>query len=163
MLRTIFIFFMLSVAGVYIQSSFFPKVFPFSLSPDFILVLVVWIALFKEERSALLGAFFLGLLSDFASGLYLGPQAAGSVLACMLVQGVSRHVYADRFFSIAMVSGISSLVKQLAARILVLSFTGFQSIFDISLYVLFGQAALTAAVAPLIIHYVLFPRKKKVL
>lgn len=163
MLKTIVTFFVLSLTGIYFQSSFFPKIFPFDVAPDFILILVLWVALFNEERAALLGCFFLGLLSDFASGLYLGPQALGAVVACMLVQGFSKHVYADRFFSIATVSFLASLVKQITARVLVLSYVGFSSFSEMSIYILLGQALLTAMFAPVFLKLMLVPRKKKVL
>jgi rod shape-determining protein MreD len=161
MLRTILIFLILSVTGIYLQSSFIPRVFPFDIAPDFILILVIWVALRNEERAALLGSFFLGLLSDFASGIYLGPQALGAVLACALVQGFSRHVYADKFLSIAVVTSCASLIKQLSSRLLVLSFTGFNSIHDFGIYILIGQSLLTALFAPVVIQLIFVPRRRK--
>jgi rod shape-determining protein MreD len=162
MLKTIITFFILSVFGVYLQSSLFSKLFTNPIAPDFILILVVWVSLFKEAKIALLGSFFLGLLSDFSSALYLGPPAAAAVVSCMFVQGVSKHVYAERFLSISFLSFFVSILKQLSARLIVLSFIGFQAIYDVSFYVLFGQAFLTAIFAPLIIQFFLLSKKKKV-
>jgi rod shape-determining protein MreD len=163
MLKTILVFFILSVSGIYLQSSLLPRILLLEIAPDFILILVVWVALSSEVRSALLGAFFLGLLSDFASGVYLGPQAFGSVAACVLVQGFSRHVYADRSLSIAMVAGIASVIKQLSAIIMVISFTGFQLFFDLSILLMAGQAVFTALCAPLVLKFILLPGKKRIL
>lgn len=161
MLKTIVVFIVLSLVGVFFQSSFLPEFSPFGVVPDFILVLVIWISLFYEEKSALWGAFFLGLLSDFSSGMYVGPQASGCILACVFVRAFSRHVYADRFLSLAMVTFIVSLIKQISARILVLSFIGFKTVHDMSMHTLLVQALLTSIIAPLLLRFILSPRRKK--
>jgi rod shape-determining protein MreD len=161
MLKTIAVFIVLSLVGIFFQSSFLPEFSPAGVVPDFILVLVVWISLFHEEKNALWGAFFLGLLSDFSSGMYIGPQASGCILACVFVRAFSRHIYADRFLSLAMVTFIVSLIKQFSARLLVLSFIGFKTIHDMSLYTFFVQALLTSIVAPVILRFILAPRRKK--
>jgi rod shape-determining protein MreD len=161
MLKTIVVFMILSLIGIFIQSSFLPEVSPAGVAPDFILVLVVWISLFHDEKNALLGAFFFGLLSDFSSGMYVGPQASGCIMACVFVRAFSKHIYADRFLSLAMVTFFVSLIKQFSARLLMLSFIGFRTIHDMSLYTLFMQALLTGIVAPLILRFILAPRRKK--
>jgi len=162
MIKTVGSFLFLSLLGVFIQGSLFPKLLFFSAAPDFILILVVWVSLTYEDAAALLGSFLLGLLSDFASGIYIGPQAAGALLACVLIRAISKHVYADRFASVITVVILASIAKQAVARTIVLAFIGLQALDELGIGTFFFQAIFTGLIAPFVLRFALSKRKRKV-
>lgn len=110
-ITAIFLFF--TMIGLFISASVFHATFPAAVAPDFILILGVALAFYFPGKWGLLLAFSLGVLGDFASAQYLGPNAAGLVVAFCLVGMISNRLYADRFIALMILTFICSLAKSL--------------------------------------------------
>ncbi len=85
-MRIIITFVLAALIGLTIQASVVHTSAPAAVAPDFILILTVAIALFYHSPGGALGAFLLGMLADFASAQYVGPNAAGCVVSFVLVR-----------------------------------------------------------------------------
>ncbi|HMO17519.1 MAG TPA: rod shape-determining protein MreD [Oligoflexia bacterium] len=155
MLKKILKLSLLLAIGVILQGSVFPKFLPFLSPPDLLLILVLWVALSSPDIISVYTCFALGLAGDFFSGLYLGPQALGALIACVLVKGISRHIYADQFLSLALVALIASLFKQFSGRILLFVFIGFSDPSEFSLSLIIFQSLSTSLIGALILRYAL--------
>ena len=67
-----------------IQGTLIKPLSPSAIAPDFILMFVVFLALYHPTAVGMVGAFLLGCAGDFASGEFVGPNAAGCVVAFCL-------------------------------------------------------------------------------
>lgn len=118
--------------------------------PDILLVLVVFLGLFQRSVSGLSGAFSLGLLGDFASGVYLGPSAAGSVTAFMLSGLIANRVYAEKAPAVFFITAACSLVKNFTAMGLLAVYVRDAALWNPNnWHVLFLEALLCGLLAPL--------------
>lgn len=112
-MRIFVTFFLAALIGLTIQASMIHTSSPAAVAPDLILVLTVAIALFYHSPGGAIGAFLLGLLADFASAQYLGPNAAGCVIAFCLVGLIANRVYADKLFAVFIIVFVCSIAKSL--------------------------------------------------
>ena len=113
MIRPIIIFLVAGLIGLFIQATLIHSSMPASAAPDFILILVVVVSRQLHTPWGALAAFALGLLADFASAQYLGPNAGGCVLAFLLVGMIANRVYADKVIAVFLITALCSLVKSL--------------------------------------------------
>lgn len=111
MIRLIIVFLVACFVGLFIQAALVHSSVPAAAAPDFILVLVVIIALNYQTVPGMLGAFCLGLLADFASGQFVGPNAAGAIVAFSFVGILASRVYADKGLAVMVITFLSSLAK----------------------------------------------------
>ncbi|HQH29116.1 MAG TPA: rod shape-determining protein MreD, partial [Oligoflexia bacterium] len=111
MLRLVCIFTLACLLGVFLQSTLIHGTVPSAAAPDVLMILVVIIALRVRTVGAVIGAFCLGLISDFASGQYVGPNAAASVVVFSLVGAIASRVYADRALALMVIVFLCSLAK----------------------------------------------------
>ena len=114
-MRLIFVFLVAGLTGLMIQATLVHSSFPAAVAPDFILILTVAVALYYHNVPGLVGAFALGLLADFASSNYLGPNAAGCVVAFCLVGLIANRVYADKVIAVFILSFVCSVAKTATA------------------------------------------------
>lgn len=153
MIRLLMIFSFTCVMGLFFQAALIHSSIPAAPAPDFILILVVITALNYQNVFGMIGAFVLGLLADFASGLFIGPNAAGAVVAFSLIGVIASRVYADRGFGVMLITFFSCLVKSAVYAIMhVVYINGaMHEILQLSvLKLVLIEAALTALVAPLL-------------
>ena len=85
MIRVFLIFFVLTGLGLFTQGTLLPASQSWFTAPNIIVILILIIGLYVRSISGLLSAFFLGLVSDFANAYYVGPAAAGAVIAYWIV------------------------------------------------------------------------------
>jgi rod shape-determining protein MreD len=152
-LITLFCFF-----GLFIQSSVIHSNFPGFIAPDFILLVVVIIGLQSPGVGGLFVSFLLGLFADVASGVYLGPQAAGCVIAFCLTIGIAKRVFAEQSFAVASICFWASLAKTSTYLLLLMFYVSPELLTRGSLTILLLEALLTALVAP--VFYKMFISKK---
>jgi rod shape-determining protein MreD len=127
---------------------------PAAAAPDIIMVLVVVLGLHFRTVAAIIGAFCLGLLSDFASGQFVGPNAAASIVVFGLVGIIATRVYADRAIALMLIVFFCSLAKSVTVVSMYLFYlddyiselTRFPVLRTIGL-----EAVLSALVAPLVL------------
>lgn len=137
-------YFLFICLGVFIQSALGRL---FSFSPDFLLVLVIALAFLMQNAAGVIVAFFLGLLSDLSSGVYLGPFAASYVCVFCFAGAISRRVFADKFIAIMGITFMSCLVKSLVLTLFIYYFTE-NSILNLKTYLI--EAALCTLISPLV-------------
>ncbi len=154
MLRACILFLLASFLGLIIQSSVIHGTIPSAPVPDMILVLVVIIALKFRSVAGLIGVFTLGLLSDFASGQYVGPNAAGSLAVFGLVGAIVNRVYADRGLALMVIVFLCSLAKSTVVASMFSLFleNSLSQVVQFSVMkLMLLEALLSAVVAPLLL------------
>ena len=112
-IRTILLFSVAVILGLFIQGTFVRSFAPGAYAPDIILILIVMVALSAPTVWGLLAAFILGLLADFSTALYVGPNAAGAVVAFGFVVFCSSKVFADKWLAISALTFVASCLKSL--------------------------------------------------
>ena len=137
------------LAGLFIQATLIHSAFPAAVAPDLLLVLVVLLALHQRSVGNVILSFFLGVLADFASGQFIGLNAAGMVVAFALVGLISSRVYAERSFAIALITFLCSLVKSLVCLLMLFVYAGAETVASNLWQVVLFEAILSAVSAPL--------------
>jgi rod shape-determining protein MreD len=151
-MRIALVFLVAAFTGLLIQATLVHSSFPAAMAPDFILILTVAISLFYHSAWGALSSFALGLLADFASAEYLGPNAAGCVLAFCLVGLIANRVYADKGIAVGIIAFVCSLAKS-ATVFCVLYFYVDEFVFSQSLFhSMMWEAFLSALLAPLVLR-----------
>ena len=154
------IFIVLSLSIV-LQSSVVTHAMPAGFIPDLLLVVVLLASLRMENTMSLILAFSSGLFQDFTSGRYVGPHAAGSVVAVYFLIVISKHIYADRYASIALVCFLCAFLKQSVSYLVVMAFLGLRSLTFTALLLEIFYIALTSALFSPLVSRLLFSSKIK--
>lgn len=160
MLRSFLLFGAVALLGILMQATLFSGVLPMSVVPDFILILAVYLALFHRSPGGVLGAFLLGLFGDFATGLYLGPSAAGAVVAFVVTAVLVEKIYSESIAShmiLLFASGVAQSVTRMVLMLLYLGGIGFSYV---SIVGLIWEAAITALIGPFVFR-LLSPNRQR--
>lgn len=101
--------------GVLLQTTLF-HVLPLHLrlSPDVLLVIVVFLGLHRHTVGAVLTAFVLGYVQDAVSGGAVGLNAFGMVAVYVLVYLTCRRLWVDNVLSKVVLVFLASSVKAVA-------------------------------------------------
>ena len=153
-LTTFLVYFFACAGGLFLQSTVFHTSFPFIPAPDFIVILVVALALRSPSVSGAVGVFLMGLFADVVSGQFLGPNAAGSVVAFLVVVNIATRVYAERFFAVMLVVFLCSMVKSLVQLLLLATYLDGDYFAQATLWQLVTEACLSALFAPIVLGVV---------
>ena len=145
--------------GLYIQGTLIKAVAPAAIVPDFIVVLLIFLALNYPTLSGLVGAFVLGLAADFASAVFLGPNAAGAILCFGLTVFISKKIYAENFVALGMLTVLGSLVKTGTVVLLLALYAHVNALAGVVSY-MFIEALLTGIVAPPTIKLLYFAKRR---
>ena len=155
MIRLALLYLIAALLGLFIQATMIHSSFPAAPAPDLILVLVLILAITYRTVPGLIGAFLLGLLADVASGQFLGPNAAGALVAFGIVGVLASRVFADRIVAVVFIAFFCSLAKSITV---ITMFTVYlndnllgRDLIDIVLL----EAAFSALVAPLVLKLML--------
>ncbi|MDD2365463.1 MAG: rod shape-determining protein MreD [Desulfuromonadaceae bacterium] len=89
------LFFSIVLSSIVIQVSLLPLFLRPSFKPDFLLVIMVFIALRGSLQSGAPLAWLLGMLDDVFSGMYLGLNAFTFLISFIVIKSVSDRLYAD--------------------------------------------------------------------
>lgn len=147
MIRVILKYIFIALFGVFIQSTLAKSGL---YSPDCLLVIAVVLAFTMQNISGLFCSFFLGLLSDLSSGVYLGPYAAAYVCAFCFAAAISRRVFADRPLAVISVTFLACIIKSLVFSGFVMYFVDSAPISILSLRIFFFEAVLTSLISPIV-------------
>ena len=93
--RTALLFIFTVIVSIVIQVSLLPVFIRPSFKPDFLLVIMVFIALRSSFAAGAPLAWLLGMLNDACSGLYLGLNAASFLISFLVIKSISDRLYAD--------------------------------------------------------------------
>ena len=109
-IKKAFLYFLIILASLTLQSTFLSLGL---VAPDLILILIVAVSINYQSIPGLLFCFFLGLIVDFSSGVYLGPNTAAYVGVFSFIAAVSKRLFADRIFAILALTFMASILKSL--------------------------------------------------
>lgn len=151
MIRLAVTFFIAGLIGLLIQATMLHSVSPTIIAPDVILMLVIFIGLSYQSALGAVGSFALGILADFASGKYVGPNASGCLFAFLLVVVVSKKVYAERWVAVTILSFFCSIFKSLTYISLMATYVSSSFFAGTELRRMFFEALLTALFAPIVL------------
>ena len=146
MVRTSFLFLLIALVGLFLQSVMRGELV--AVVPDIVLVLVVIVALLYPSVPGLLACYALGLLADFATARFLGPNAAGCVVAFALAVTVSNKVYADRLVGVAMITFLCSIAKALTLLSMLSAFLSSHQPHAFAAKTILLESLFTAVLAP---------------
>lgn len=152
MLRVVAVFVVSAFIGLLINATLVHSSFPGSIAPDFILILSVAISFFYHTPLGVVGAFLLGIAADLASGLYIGPNAAGCVVAFCLVGMIANRVYADKIVAVFIITSICSVAKSFTFLLLVFLYVPDRVLPEDILRLVLAEALLSGLVAPLVLR-----------
>ncbi len=152
MIRVTCIALVAGLMGLFVQATLIHSAFPAAIAPDFILVLVVLLALRERSLPFLFLAFLLGILSDFASGQFLGLNSAGMVVAFGLVGVISTRVYAERSLAIAFITFVCSIAKSAVCFVMLMIYISADVVTSSLWRVVFIEALLSALAAPILLY-----------
>lgn len=151
-------FLLLAVIVLTLQSAVGPRLALLGARPDWLLVVVVFLALYAPPQDAVLGAALIGLGGDLLSIERLGLLVLSYVLAALVIVGVREHVFKNAHTT----RFILTLVVGLALR---LGWTAYyRTLYDLSgsvglellQYVVWGAVYTACWAVPLhfgLVHY----------
>jgi len=157
MAKTILLFFIAFICGVFIQGTLLHSVLPSIVSPDLLVILAVFLGLRARTPWGAVGAFIIGLGADFASAKFLGPCAAGSVVAFASTVFVANHFFSEKWFTVSITALLASLAKNLTQVFILVAFTEMELFKAQFFSTILIESVLTAAFAPLVVK-LLAPR-----
>ncbi len=119
--------------------------------PNFLLLQLVYLAV-KEEMGpgGALFAFFLGLLLDTFSGVYLGLSGFSFLAIYLVLRLLRDQLYTDSSTLMVVVAFLSTMAHGLLSLLLLLLFSAANGIYATLLAALIPQALVSALVASLI-------------
>ena len=151
-MRPILIFLLAGLAGLFVQSTLVHSSMPTVAAPDFILILVVYVSRTLHTPWGALAAFALGLLADFGSAQYLGPNAGGCLIAFAVVGLIANRVYADKVIALFVITFVCSIVKSCFALLMLYVYVNeFTFAGDVFRMVLI-EALLSGLISPLVMR-----------
>ncbi len=130
--------------------------------PDLLLMQVVYIAV-KEELgpAGALFAFFLGLLLDTFSGIYLGLNGFTFLAIYLVLRLLRDQLYTDSSTLLVVVAFLATIAHGLLSLLLLLLFSAADGIYSTLLTALIPQALVSALVASLITGITSFRRQEE--
>lgn len=160
MIRVTLVLLVTAFLGLLTNATLVHSTSPFAVAPDFILVLAVILGFYQQNVTGVIGAFMLGLLADFGSAQWLGPNAAGCIVAFRLVGLIANRVYAEKALAVFIIVFICSVAKSAAYLALVFLYSPAAVEGDDVLRLLMYEALVSGLVGPVVIWAVrgqLFP------
>ena len=150
-----FILYLLAgLAGLIIQGSVLKVILPFNAVPNLVLILVVFLAFYRNRLDGPFFAFMLGLEYDlFGSHLLLGPNASAAVVVYFVVTSFSKRLFVESSFTFAMVVLVASFLNHAIASVITSQFIPTESLWSVLLRYSPFEAIVSAIVAPLVFKY----------
>lgn len=153
MIRNVLVFTVAMLLGLAVQATLVHSLLPTMVAPDFIVILAFYLGITHKSPGGALGAFLLGLSGDFATAKFIGPNAAGCVLAFSFVVLLSNRIYAERGPALVVVSFLASVVKSLVALAMIALYTQATFAPGEVFRTLLWEALITALVAPIVLRF----------
>ncbi|MCC6953480.1 MAG: rod shape-determining protein MreD [Deltaproteobacteria bacterium] len=124
MMRSVLTFSALLLLGLLVQATLVHSLFPSAVAPDFLLMLVFFLGIHHKSPMGAFGAFLLGVTADFASARFIGPNAAGAVIAFAFVATSSGHMFAERGVISGILAFFASIVKSIVFLVMMRFYAG---------------------------------------
>ncbi len=88
-------YFLLGLAGILVESALAPALLPLHLKPELLLVLVIYLGLYRQGFSAGLAAYTIGLLQDSFAGSCLGLYGLIFLVLYLILRGLAERLNAE--------------------------------------------------------------------
>ncbi len=111
------------VGAVVLQVSVLPVHLASPFKPDLLLIAMVYLALRGSFETGAPLAWFLGLLKDVFSGLYLGLNAFTFLVIFVVIKSISDRLYAESSELFVVTVSVASLTCVVADLLLLVMFT----------------------------------------
>jgi len=138
--------FLIGLLAILVQSALLKFLMPAGIVPDFHLLLTVFIACADPSSRGALLAFLLGLQSDLASGILLGPMAGTLVVIFMLVTLVTQNIFTETTLAAVFTVFVSTF---LARFLFILLMNQFSLVAPFLTWGLLWTGILNAAITPI--------------
>jgi rod shape-determining protein MreD len=89
------VYILLGLCFILLQVSVFPRILPFHLKPDLLLILVIYLGLSEDYLRGGLLSYFLGCLQDVFAGIYPGLYGFAMLLIFMIVRGAAGRLNSE--------------------------------------------------------------------
>lgn len=138
-----------TVGGLVFQASVLPVFVDSRFKPDLLLVVMVLLALRVPHAPGAPLAWFLGLLKDVFSGLYLGLNAFSFLIIFLAIKSVAARLYAESGFVFVVTVTAATLAGTALNLLMLVMFTKNAPIIYTMLSCLFPNLLFNAFVASL--------------
>ncbi len=160
MSKNIIVFVVFSLCLIALESSLSSIIFPSKYFPDLAVILISYISLNYSQNISISASFFLGLIQDLSTGIYLGPNSLGAILSSSCIKSLSKNLFSEQILSTCILIFIASLIKTTSSFILIYFFdrSGDHDFFSILDFI---YKAISSSVVGSIVFLFLVKSKKK--
>ncbi|MCB0318873.1 MAG: rod shape-determining protein MreD [Bdellovibrionales bacterium] len=146
-LRHSIIFLFLGFVAIFIQGTLLKFISPTMISPNFLVMLVVYLGFERISVAGVILAFLLGFELDLCSAQLLGPWAGAFVIGFSVIAAMSQHVFVESPFAVSLAVAAANIITALVYAGMVYEF---QPAGVISFWPLLLESVLSALVAPIV-------------
>jgi len=155
----ILFYLLFGLVGLLIQTAVFPRIFPFYLKPDLILVLIVYIGISEKYSSGGLFSYCFGLLLDVFAGSSLGMYGVVFLLIFFGVRSTICYFNSENPFLLLFLVFCATLF-QASLLVLLGAFAEAGALWQIVLHHLPGQLLMNVVAAVLLMLFVTWLQKR---
>ncbi|MDC0358548.1 rod shape-determining protein MreD [Oligoflexia bacterium] len=154
--RYILLLLLFSLVGIFVQETLLSSILLPYLVPNFLLIIVVFLAYYEASAFGACLAFMVGLIYDVSSGVVLGPWAASFVLVFAVFCSLSQRVFLESYLAAFLAVFLSTMLCNGAYIALVGGF-------GVETSVMFSVSLIEGVVSGLLAPFVLKAFKKLLL
>lgn len=144
--RSTLIVIILGLICAFIQGALLGQIMHVSFIPNFLLIIVVYLAFFESSSLGAFLAFVAGLILDITSGVLLGPWATSFVVVFAVFSVLSQRIFVESFLAAFLSVFFASLM---ASGVCLSLFYGFQVIGPATLKISVMQGFVSGLLAPI--------------
>lgn len=154
--RGVFLLIVSILVAVVLQAAVLPLFVDTLFKPDLLLVIMVVLALRVSYGAGVPLAWFLGLLRDVFSGLFLGLGACTYLIIFLVIKSVADRLYAESGFLFVITVTVASFASVAINMLMLVMFTNTSMIAYTMLYSLLPHLLFNAFAASLVALLPLF-------
>jgi rod shape-determining protein MreD len=147
------------LVGLLIQTAVFPRIFPFYLKPDLILILIVYIGVSEKDGAGGLVAFCLGLFHDVFAGSAFGMHGMIFLSVFFGVRSTISFFNAENPFLLLFLVVCGTLFQS-GLLVLLGTFAEAGALWQIVLHHLPGQLLINTVSAAMLMLFVTYLQKR---
>lgn len=99
-----------TILAVFLQGTLLHVFLPDYLIPNFLVIIIVYLAFYEPNSRGAFLAFWVGLIFDFSSGILLGPWAGAAVVIFGIFSALSQRIFVESVLAAFLAVLVSSLV-----------------------------------------------------
>jgi len=130
-----------------LQSTLFPEIAILGVTPDTALVLIVSYAILRNDIEGALFGFFVGLVTDLSSGMFIGIFAMLGFITGYVCGKPFKDFFKDNYFLPFFIVVAVSLVYQFVLYVTTIMFTGQLAFFHYARTIILPKTIYTASLS----------------